>query len=200
MNRFTAAMTGGFCLLLTCGCNGKGIEIGPIPVTIPLGSGEIDPTALTNAEFGPIAVGTFEHELCTLPTEDQLADAFRAGAGFVGRILELSRVELQETIVRALDGDLRALKAIDLAYIPAGDGLLGRARLGSAISLTGFGDEVSLRPWSDVNLLELVRANDQSVSAECPSVEIRAAGAVPEAPITWEAEVRADIYARVQLF
>jgi hypothetical protein len=200
MKRIATAVTGGICILLACGCNGKGIEIGPIPVTLPLGGGEIDPAALANSEFGPVAVGAFQQELCTLPTEDQLVETFRAGAGFAGTILQLSRVELEETTVRAVEGGFNALKAIDLAYIPANGGLLGRARLGSAASLTGFDDQVSVKPRSDVDLLEIIRANDNSVSAECPSIEIRAAGVVPDAPITWEAEIQAGIYARVQLF
>lgn len=188
-------------VVVASGCGLKtGIEVGPIPMTIPMGSGTLDPTLFPQTD-APIVVGRTEQTLCSLPTEEQLTELFRSAAGYgLDSILQLSRLELRKTGLRSGPGELREVKAVHLYFLPKNGSILGSANLGGAFSLTGFDDTIEIGPRNDVDLLELIRENDALPGDDCPSIQVHAAGTVPESAIAWEAELEVDAYARVGLF
>ena len=89
----SALVTAVASILLIAGCSVKnGFEIGPIKMTLPMGSGVLDPSQFPDTGELPLVVGTVRRELCDLPTEDQLTEVFRtagsidlAGMGALGQ-------------------------------------------------------------------------------------------------------------------
>ena len=200
--RLTSSFVALASLVAFTGCGLKnGLEIGPITMMLPMGGGTIDPELLQGADNLPLVVGTVEQDLCSLPTEDQMTDAFRvAGSIDLSSVVRLSRVQLRRTVIRANSGDFRDVKGIQLYFVPKSGGVLNRVNLGGAFSLTGFGDSIEIEPRSGVDLLELIRDNDASLGAGCPRLLVQAAGTAPDSPIVWEAEVVVDAYARLGVF
>ena len=106
-------------------------------------------------------------------------------------------LELAGITIRALEGDFSGAHFVMVNYVPAP--VLGIPQLpvplGQATALTGFGTEVVLDA-ADVDLLELIRANDESLSGECPSIQVVViATAVPTEPIRYMIELEIDAYA-----
>ncbi len=73
----------GLVLILALGCSVKnGLEIGPVSMILPMGSGTLDPAQFPDTPNQPIVIGRVHKELCDLPTEDQLTEVFRTCFAF----------------------------------------------------------------------------------------------------------------------
>lgn len=184
-----------------CGFKNGGIEIGPVSFTISAASGVFDASAFPEASALPFAMGTLEQDLCTLPTEDDLAAAFRqAGEIDLSSIVELSRVQLNKTVLTATSGDFSTVKAVQVYFVPKNGSIFNTVNLGGAFSLTGFGDTIEIEPPDDVDLLELIQENDALIGEDCPKLLIHVAGSAPDASIQWDAEIDVDAYAMLGIF
>jgi len=188
-------------LLVGCGWKNGGIEIGPVSFSLPAAAGVFDASVYPEAQGLPLASGVIEQELCTLPAEDDLTDVFRqAGEIDLSSVVKLSRVELKRTVLHASNGDFRDVKAIQVYFVPRNGSVFNVVNLGGAVSLTGFGGAIEIEPPKDVDLLELIRENDSMPGEGCPTLRVRVTGAVPEEPITWDAQIDVDAYARLGVF
>jgi len=189
-------------LILALGCSVKnGLEIGPVSMILPMGSGTLDPAQFPDTPNQPIVIGRVHKELCDLPTEDQLTEVFRtAGSIDLSSVIRLSRLELDKTVLRVRSGTLRDIKAVHLFFVPKSGSVFGTVNLGGAYSLTGFGDSIEISAPDGVDLLALVKENDAMFGEGCPLLLIHAAGAVPDEPIEWEAQLEVDGYARLGVF
>ena len=205
MRRFYLSAALVFCVLGTflCGCGLKngGIEIGPVSFTVPAASGVFDASSFPEASALPFAMGTLEQDLCTLPTEDDLTAAFQqAGEIDLSSVVELSRVELDKTVLHATSGDFNTVKAVQMYFVPKNGSIFNAVNLGGAFSLTGFGDTIEIEPPDDVDLLELIQENDALVGEDCPKLLIHVAGSAPDESIQWDAEIHVDAYAMLGIF
>ena len=205
MHRFYVRVATSACFLAVvfCGCGFKngGIDIGPVSFTIPAASGVFDSSAFPEASSLPFAMGTLEQDLCTLPTEDDLTAAFQqAGEIDLSSIVELSRVQLNKTVLTATSGDFSTVKAVQVYFVPKNGSIFNTVNLGGAFSLTGFGDTIEIEPPDDVDLLELIQENDALVGEDCPKLLIHVAGSAPEESIQWDAEIDVDAYAMLGIF
>jgi len=184
------------------GCSVKnGLEIGPIAMTIPMGSGTLDPSQFPDSGNLPILIGSVRRDICNLPTEDQLAEVFRtAGSIDLSSVVRLSRLELDQTVLHVASGSLRGIKAVQLYFVPKSGSIFGTVNLGGAYSLSGFDDTIEISPPSGVDLLELVRENDAMPGEGCPQLLVQAAGSIPEDPIEWEVQLEINGYAQLGIF
>ncbi|MCC6488410.1 MAG: hypothetical protein IT364_13010 [Candidatus Hydrogenedentes bacterium] len=199
----SAAVAACVIAAIFCGCGFKngGIEIGPVSFTLPVSAGVFDASAFPQASALPFAMGTLEQDLCALPTEDDLTDAFRmAGEIDLSSIVELSRVQLNKTMLTATSGDFSTVKAVQVYFVPKNGSIFNTVNLGGAFSLTGFGDTIEIEPPDDVDLLELIQENDALIGEDCPKLLIHVAGSAPDEAIQWNAEIDVDAYAMLGIF
>jgi hypothetical protein len=191
------------CSLFATGCGLKngGIEFGPVSFTLPIAAAVFDASVYPEAQGLPVVSGVLEQDLCTLPTEDELSEVFRqAGQIDLSSVVELSRVELQRTVLHASSGDFRDVKAIQLYFVPRNGSIFTIVNLGGAFSLTGFGDTIEIEAPDDVDLLEIIKENDVMPGSGCPTLRIRVTGSVPEGIVPWDAQIDVDAYARLGIF
>ena len=187
-----------FLLVTSSGCSVKnGLEIGPIEMTLPVGSGSLDPAQFPETSL-PYAIGSVEQDFCDLPTEDEVTGVFRTGGNIdVSSVVTLSRLELKKTVLHANAGALRNIQGVQLFFVPASGSIFQTINLGGAVSLTGFDDTIELKPPKNVDLLDIIKENDKIGGDNCPKIVVKAAGSVPDEPITWDAELQVDGYARL---
>jgi hypothetical protein len=180
------------------GCSGRSIEIGPIRVTAPLGEGTLLADMFSSKGLVPI---TRTEDLCNLPTEEQLQESvLQAGNINLSDFVRLSRLEVVETTFTATSGDFNFVSEVSVRYIPAPiDGVdQDPVELGSASNPNGLGTIITLVPPETVDLLDLIRANDDNPSDECPQLEIVAtARTVPSQDVTFTIDTTIDAFARV---
>ena len=188
--------------VIIAGCSVKnGFEIGPIKMTIPMGAGVLEPSQFPDTSNLPLLIGKVRRDLCNLPTEDQLTEVFRtAGSIDLSSVVRLSRLELDKTVLHVSSGSLEGIKAVQLYFVPKSGSIFGAVNLGGAYSLSGFGNTLEIEPPSGVDLLELVRENDEMPGEGCPQLVVHAAGAVPTEAIEWEVQLEVDGFARLGLF
>lgn len=174
------------------GC-GSPLVFGPYPFEATLGDGAIDPADFETKSDIPVPV-VLRSDLCQLPTE---AD-FEAGLAEVlpnlSGSLSIHEVRLRKVILTG-DAPFSMIRAMDLRY--AGTNAIGipeiPVNLGVAYSITGFGEQIELTPIGNVDLLELIRDNDQS-PGQCPELWAFLVAATPEEAVAWHAEAEVDIY------
>ena len=84
-----------------------------------------------------------------------------------------------------------------LSLEPLGGVALEGVELGRASSASGFDSTIVLTPTVPVDLLTLIRENDNNPALGCPELQIYVVGDAPasEQPITWQAEANVDVYA-----
>lgn len=202
-NHRIVASIAALCTLFATGCGVKngGIEFGPVSFSLPVAAGVFDASMYPEAQGLPVVSGVLEQDLCTLPTEDELSEVFRqAGQIDLSSVIELSRVELQRTVLHASSGDFRDVKAVQVYFVPRNGSIFNIVNLGGAFSLTGFGDTIEIEPPDDVDLLEIIKENDAMPGQGCPTLRVRVTGTVPENAITWDAQIDVDAYARLGIF
>jgi len=181
------------CLLT--GCDTKGLVLGPYPLVLELGAGEIPADAFGEGIPGVPAPVTLRMDYCTMPTEEQIAIALEDTVGpGLASVLRIGSIELESIRIDATAGDFSSLYALVLHYIPGSATALGRVELGSAFSLTGFGSEVVLHPGSQVDLLDPIRENADGAPQDCPQLELFLVGTAPEQAVAWTAEAMVDVY------
>jgi hypothetical protein len=66
--------------------------------------------------------------------------------------------------------------------------------LGSSISPFGYGATTVLQPLHDVDLLDLILANDANPALHCPMLEVQVISSFPEEEIVWQALLKVDAY------
>lgn len=184
--------------LIAVGCSPQGITIGPYPVTMPVEGGSIDPLSFILVPGGIEFDYTTKEDFCALPTEQELADRMPTIAGIeVSGFLKLKSINLSGLVLTATSGDFDFLHEITVSIVPKP--VNGHAQdpvvIGYAYSPDGFGESISLVPPDDVDLLEIIQANDDNPAAGCPKLEITITGTKPTQRVEWEGQVEADIYA-----
>jgi hypothetical protein len=202
-NHRIIATAAALCTLIVTGCGWKngGIEFGPVSFSLPVAAGVFDASVYPEAQGLPLVSGVLEQDLCTLPTEYELSEVFRqAGQIDLSSVIELSRVELQRTVLHASSGDFRDVKAVQVYFVPRNGSIFNIVNLGGAFSLTGFGDTIEIEPPDDVDLLEIIKENDAMPGQGCPTLRVRVTGTVPEDAISWDAQIDVDAYARLGIF
>jgi hypothetical protein len=188
-------------LLPGCGWKNGGIEFGPVSFSLPVAAGVFDASVYSEAQGLPLVSGVIEQDLCTLPTEGELTEVFRqVGAIDLSSVVELSRVELQRTVLHASSGDFRDVKAVQVYFVPRNGSIFNVVNLGGAFSLSGFGDTIEIKPPDDVDLLEIIKDNDAMPGQGCPTLRVRVTGTVPEDAISWDAQIDVDAYAFLGIF
>lgn len=182
------------------GCMPGGVEIGPIRITSALGQGMLLRDLFLSKGVVPI---TSRQDFCTIPSEDELEEQFLDAGDFnLSEFAKLSRLELVETTLTASSGDFNFLSEMTIRYIPAPvDGVDQEAVvIGTASNPIGLGTVVTLLPPEDVDFLDLIRANDENDSGECPQLEFEVvARSIPTQDVTYEVELTIDAFARVGL-
>jgi len=187
-------------LATACFPGGLG-ELGPFEVTVEAGRGSLP------RDFFPAKQGltlSREQPVCSLPSEDEISDEYmRVGDVDVSRFVRLSRVELQQTVFTATQGDFNFLSGLAVWYRPAPvngeeqDAIL----LGSATNPEGLGAQVVLTPPDTVDFLELIRENDANRSDECPELVLELTiRSVPLQNIEYRVDTTFDAYAWVGIF
>lgn len=183
-------------VLALAGCGSGGVEIGPIPVSMPIEGGVIDPDDFPVPVI-PLTY-TVRDDFCALPTEQDIVGRLPEIAGIeLSGIVDLTEIELAGVVLTAVSGDFAFLREITVSFVPKP--VDGEARepvvIGYAADDEGFGDSVILYPPEDVDLLHLIRANDDNDAEGCPQVEITITGVRPAQEVEWEGVVETDLSA-----
>jgi hypothetical protein len=181
------------------GCGAR-VPVGPFPVALYLGEGQIDPAAFPPLPERAGFEGTLENDLCFLPTEDEVREVLaQAGDLNLSSLVEISEMDLKDITLTATSGDFSAITDIVVTYIPkpVGGVPLAGVELGRASSPTGFGSTIVLTPTAPVDLLALIRENDGNPAPGCPKLAIWVAGntVASKQAIAWQAEANVDVYA-----
>lgn len=185
------------CVLPNLACESSlGLRIGPFPIAVDAGEGEFS-SGLLGLPVGLRGTYDVEHPVCQLPTEEQVQKIVHESAGDAfSSHFTLTDIPLTNVTFTALQGDFRSITDVELFFQPKPR--KGRrqspVRIGSARSASGFGVEINVAAEGGLDLLRLVRENDENPSEECNAVLIRVTGRVPERPIRWFAEVFGDAY------
>lgn len=199
MRRFCAGRWAALAVLAAAACGPAGLNLGPIPVDFPIGSGAIDPDSLISIPGFDLS-RTARQDFCALPTEEDIVDRLPEIAGIdMDRFVKLTAIELTGIVVTAESGDFSFLREITVSFVPKP--VDGEERepvvIGYAYSENGFGASVVLYPPDEVDLLELIRDNDDNPASECPQIEITVTGSRPGTVVQWQGFLQADIYARL---
>lgn len=183
-----------FVLVLSLsGCPAGGVEIGPIRFTAPVGGG----TFPLDLFLSKLLTLSHEEQLCDMPSENELEEQFlRVGEFDLRQFLGLTRLSLIRTTVTATSGDFSYIDRMRILYHPAsGASSTAPVVLGEARAAHGFGSRIVLRPPQDVDFLALIRANDESSSPDCPTLEIEIdATGVPLQQTEYKVEITVDAY------
>lgn len=184
--------------LIAVGCSPQGITIGPYPVSMPVEGGSIDPASFILVPGGIEFEYTTREDFCALPTEQELADQMPAVAGIeMSGILKFKSINLSGLVLTATMGDFDFLREMTVSIVPKPVNGLPQEPIviGYAYSPDGFGESVSLVPPDDVDLLDIIKANDDNPAPGCPKLEITITGTKPTERVDWEGTVEADIFA-----
>jgi hypothetical protein len=200
MTRFGAGRWAIVVVALVAACSPQGLTIGPVPVSLPVEGGSINPDEFILIPGGVELEFTIRQDFCALPTEQEITDRLPELASIdLSRIVRLKEIELAGLVLTATSGDFSFLREITVSYVPKS--LLGLEGdpvvIGYAESPDGFGDSVVLTPPSDVDLLELIRDNDDNPSPGCPQVDITIRGVRPQETVEWEGLVETDVFATI---
>jgi len=179
-------------LIFATSCTPDGnLIVGPIRITANIGEASFAETL-----FGlKGATITHRQKFCDMPTEEELSEQLKGEGSFdVTRFVRPNRLELVETIITATSGDFDFLTAMTIRYIPKpGAGPI--VVLGSASAPEGFGTEIVLVPEEGVDFLELIRANDDSDSEQCPKIEYEMTfKSVPLQDVNYRLDITVDGY------
>jgi hypothetical protein len=197
-------------LLMFVGCDANGkVEVGPIALTMPATAGTIDPAEMIPADL-PIELDAgiplpvmFEVPYCELPTEADVTAVYEQVAGSqLGDIAELSRLDLVQVTLNALEGSFGQALWVEVHFQPAP--VLGIPQfpvvLGRSVGLTGSETEIILTPPNEVDLLELIRQADENIDDECPSIRVIVLPLqMPSEPITYTVDLEIDAYAALNV-
>ena len=182
-------------IVVLCGC-GAEFEIGPAQITFPLGSG-----SLSGPNFSKALVATVESDLCDLPSEAELKEELRNLVDTIDltNLITLSRIEVVNTKITATSGNFNNLDQVSLEYVPKP--VSGQEQppvsLGSVSTPPQLGNQIVLTPPSTVDMLQLMRQNDDNAGPGCPKVKMTAEGTAPVTPISWQSEVTVNIWAKI---
>ena len=183
--------------VVTSGCmEGQKIILGPIPLIIPVGTGIIDAVSIGLPPGIPSTVET-EFPFCEVLTEDDILAVLEQILGpTLAPIFEVTEIELTGARMTALQGDLSGLTDLRAYYMPVAEpGMEPElVLLSSATSETGFGQSIQLEPAAEIDLLDLIRENENTSGEGCPSILVELSGLVPEEFIVLEAEIQVDVY------
>jgi hypothetical protein len=196
MKRFRAGFWAA-TVVVALGCGSQGLQVGPVPVSVPLEGGAIDPSAFILLPTLELTFTTTQ-DFCDLPSEQDVIDRLPDLGGIdMARFVELDSIDLAGIVLTASSGDFEFLREITVSYVPKPVNGLPQEPIvvGYAQSDNGFGDTVALEAPDYVDLLELIRDNDANSEPGCPQLEITVTGTRPDETVTWDGQVEADIYA-----
>jgi hypothetical protein len=184
--------------LAVIGCGTEGLELGPVQLSVPLGSGTFSATDLLGAKDTVVQV---DEDICNLPTEADITTLLQQVSSIdLSGFVTITQLVLAETELLALSGDFSFLSEITLSYIPKPvDGVeQDPVVMGTASAPGGFGNTIILQPSQNVDLLALILENDANPATECPKVRFEATViSVPPSAVSWSAAVDLDAYAMV---
>jgi len=187
----------GVSLALT-GCGPGGFEIGPVQMSVPLGTGTLDPAQLSGSKTTIVHI---EQNIYNLPTEEDITELLKQASSIdLSGFVTITRLELVETELRALAGSFSFVSEITLSYVPKPVNGVAQAPvlIGTASAPGGFGSAITLQPVQGVDLLALILENDANPAAGYPKVRFDAALlAIPTTTVTWSATVDVDAYASI---
>jgi len=189
-------VTGVLVLLtaLSVGCSP--VQVGPVQVVIDAGEVVLPIAGLKGLDLPPL---TATIPFCDLPSEEDVNERVREVGGFdVRRFARISRIQLGETRFEAIEGDFNFASSASLHLTPVGS---ERFSLGSASAPEGFGGLIVLVPQAPIELLDLIRANDEAPLGVCPLLETRfALRALPPQATRFRMVVVIDVFAELGLF
>ncbi len=177
------------------GCGSRALKIGPVPVTLPVITGQrISPLDfVVSKDLGEV---TYEVSLHDLPTADAIRQMVADYAGdFVASHIELTSLELAEVVATATEGDFSTLQSIELEYIRDEGG--APVIIGSASSDQGLGTTIDFDVPSGVDLLEMLPEGDEA--SGYPKLVATLSGTPPTEDIVFDVDFFADAYAKVTL-
>lgn len=180
--------------ILANGCIGW-IELPPVTARA---------TVVSGAAFGPTEnrpagetlskAVMIEGLTCNLPDRNALESMVRDYApDYVGGLIQLRHVYLDEVIISATQGNFSALTSLSLFYVTVGGKGVKLAYLGGAVAIEGFGQTISLVPADTVDLLKLMEGQ------LCGAVIVAADGVTPDETIVFDAEAVLTVRAAVGL-
>jgi hypothetical protein len=193
------AVAAGLIAILAA-CTPQGLNIGPIPVSLPVDGGSIDPSQFVLVPGGIEFDYTTDQDFCGLPTEQEIIDQMPSiGSIDVSGLVTLKKINLSDIVLTATTGDFSFLHEITVSFVPKP--VNGQEQdpvvIGYAYSPDGFGNSITLIPPDDVNLLDLIRANDDNPATGCPKIQMDVRGTKPSQLVEWEGKVDSDIYATI---
>jgi len=191
----------GVCLAITmanCGPGGL-LEVGPVRVTSSMGSGSFVP-----AVFGKAATVTVDQDFCDMPSESELSDqVLEVGGVDFSKFVRLSRLDLVHGTLTATEGNFDFMTDLTVSFVPA-EGVEGSTEpvvLGTASDAGGLGTEITLVPPDGVDILALIRQNDNNEAGTCP--KLRYEMTIKSAPlmnVKYDISLTVDAYAQVGKF
>lgn len=171
------------------------LVVGPVTVTARVGEASFLQTLFV---LRGDATVTHRQRFCDLPSEEELEDEVLQVADFdISRFVQLHRLELVNTTLTATSGDFNFMTGMTVRFVPqpgAGPAVV----LGTASNPNGFGSQIVLTPVADVDLLELIRANDAAGDDDCPKLEYEITfKSIPLSDVEYTVDVTVDGYAEL---
>lgn len=190
--------------LFLAGCSCAPIEVGPIEVVINAGETTVPSV---EAKVGVIDTSvplTAVQMFCELPTESELQNSIESVEGIdVAEITEVTAIKLVETRIEALEGDFNFFSAVTTRFRPV-NGFGDPFILGAASAPQGLGTMVRLLPPVEVDLLDVMRANEDAPLGLCPALESEFSVILPpplQVPVVrFKTSIVVEIYAEIAAF
>jgi hypothetical protein len=202
-------------VLALTGCDTKGLVLGPYPFEFDVAAGVLDESlfdtdnaglflkqadpAEDNALLALLTPLVLNVPYAGMPTEEDFSSQLGVVLGAVGSNTTLEAIDLTQITVTASTGTFNTVRAVSLWYIPKPFlGVPGiPTELGTAVSLTGFGSEIVLKPIGNVDFLKLIRDNDANFFEGTPELQLMVWGTPPADTVVWTAKGLADVYVRL---
>lgn len=178
-------------------CSPEGIPFGPVPVTLSIEGGTLDPEPFARLAASEAATISVRVPYCGLPTEQDIIDQVpEMGPVNLSGFVSLDVLEVVAATLFAEGGDFSAIREIVISFVPKPSlgAPWGPIEIGRATSPTGFGNAIELIPNPEVNFLDLIRDNDDNPFPGCPQLEITVTSAVQSQPITLSGEATVNVY------
>ena len=190
-----------FLVLCLTGCDTNGYEV---EITVPM----FQDFAVRIPSF--VAPGTripdkyskMDVPVCNIPTEDEIWTLAEQKLGDLGwlatlasNIYTIEKLDLLDSRMTAIVGSFDDLTYVGLVLKPKP--LNGDEQpyydLGAAASDTGLGAEIVLTPPNPVDLMAIMRDEQDNPSTECVRVGAEVHGCVPDGPVS------ADVFVHVRV-